>query len=81
MVGLRAAQVAQVLITLGPRAHMYAEAARRVGMKSSRIIELEESEPIVDWLKKNLTQDDAVLLKGSHGLRMDRIVAALEVRS
>jgi UDP-N-acetylmuramoyl-tripeptide--D-alanyl-D-alanine ligase len=81
MVGLRAAQVAQVLITLGPRAHMYAEAARRVGMKSSRIIELEESAPIVDWLKKNLTQDDAVLLKGSHGLRMDRIVAALEVRS
>jgi UDP-N-acetylmuramyl pentapeptide synthase len=38
-------------------------------------------EPIVDWLQKNLTKKDTVLIKGSHGLCMDRIVAALEVRS
>ena len=81
MVGLRAAQVADLLITLGPRAHMYADAARHAGMKPSKIIEFEEMAPVVDWLRKNLSQDDAALLKGSHGLRMDRIIAAVEVHS
>ena len=81
MVGMRVAQVAKVLITLGPRAHIIAEAARRAGMKPSSILEFEELEPIVDWLNRNLTANDAVLVKGSHGLHMDRITALLEVRS
>lgn len=81
LVGLRAAQVAKVLLTLGSRGHMIAEAARRAGMKSAQIMEFEDIAPIVDWLTKNLTANDAVLIKGSHGLRMDRITAALEVRS
>ncbi|MBI1792861.1 MAG: UDP-N-acetylmuramoyl-tripeptide--D-alanyl-D-alanine ligase [Chloroflexi bacterium] len=81
MIGMRAAQVATMLITLGPRAHIYAQAARRAGMKPSRIIEFEEIEPIIDWLKDNLSKDDAALLKGSHGLRMDRITTALEIHS
>jgi len=81
MVGLRAAQVAGVLLTLGERAHTFAEAARRAGMKKSSIIEFDELDPLVEWLKANLTKDDAVLIKGSHGLRMDRITSLLEVRS
>jgi UDP-N-acetylmuramoyl-tripeptide--D-alanyl-D-alanine ligase len=81
MVGLRAAQVAKTLLTLGPRARVIADAARRAGMRSSHILEFEESEPILEWLSKNLTDKDAVLIKGSHGLRMDRITAALEVKS
>jgi UDP-N-acetylmuramoyl-tripeptide--D-alanyl-D-alanine ligase len=81
MVGMRAAQVVKILLTLGPRAHMLAEAARRSGMKASQILEFEEAEPIMDWLNKNLSSNDAVLIKGSHGLRMDRITAALETQS
>jgi UDP-N-acetylmuramoyl-tripeptide--D-alanyl-D-alanine ligase len=81
MVGLRAAQIADVLITLGERAHIMAEAARRAGMKKTSIFEFDELEPLVEWLKTNLTKDDVVLVKGSHGLRMDRITALLEVRS
>jgi UDP-N-acetylmuramoyl-tripeptide--D-alanyl-D-alanine ligase len=81
MVGMRVAQVAKLLITLGPRAHIIAESARRAGMKSSSVLEFEELDPIVDWLNKNLLNNDSVLIKGSHGLRMDRITATLEVRS
>ena len=81
MVGLRAAQVADIMITLGLRAHVYAEAARRTGKKSANILEFETAEPVIEWLKKNLTKDDTVLIKGSHGLRMDNITAALEVQS
>ena len=81
MVGLRAAQVANILLTLGERAHIFAEAARRAGMKKSAILEFNEYEPLVEWLKANLTRNDTVLIKGSHSLRMDRITSLLEVRS
>jgi len=81
MVGMRAAQVVKTLLTLGPRARMIADAARRAGLKASSIFEFEQTESILEWLNKNLTEKDAVLIKGSHGLRMDRITAALEVQS
>jgi UDP-N-acetylmuramoyl-tripeptide--D-alanyl-D-alanine ligase len=81
MVGLRAAQVATILLTLGERAHLIAEAARRAGMKKASVVEFDEFEPLVDWLRINLTKEDAVLIKGSHGLRMDRITSMLEARS
>ncbi|MCS6994579.1 MAG: UDP-N-acetylmuramoyl-tripeptide--D-alanyl-D-alanine ligase [Anaerolineales bacterium] len=77
-VGMRAAQVADVLVTLGPRARIIAEAARKAGMKKSAILEYDDIQAVIEWLKQNLTAEDAVLVKGSHGLRMDRIVAALE---
>ena len=81
MVGLRAAQVANILLTLGERAHLIAEAARRASMKKNAILEFSEFEPLMEWLKANLTKEDAVLIKGSHGLRMDRIASMLEARS
>jgi UDP-N-acetylmuramoyl-tripeptide--D-alanyl-D-alanine ligase len=54
MVGLRAAQVADILVTLGPRAHIYAKAARRAGMKPAQVFEFEENAAIIEWLQKNL---------------------------
>lgn len=81
MVGLRAAQVAEILLTLGERAHMIADAARRTGGGKITIIEFDELEPLVEWLTANLSKKDVVLIKGSHGLRMDRITSSLEVRS
>jgi UDP-N-acetylmuramyl pentapeptide synthase len=59
---------------------MIADAARRSGMRKSSVLEFEELDQIVNWLDQNLTENDSVLIKGSHGLYMDRIVNALEVR-
>ncbi len=78
MIGARVARVADILITLGERAHMIAASAHRGGMRQANILEFEELEPVVEWLGNNLSADDAVLIKGSHGLRMDRIVSSLE---
>jgi UDP-N-acetylmuramoyl-tripeptide--D-alanyl-D-alanine ligase len=82
IVGLRAAQVADVLLTLGKRGgHIIADAARRTTGKKKSIIKFDEVEPLVEWLTDNLTKNDVVLIKGSHGLRMDRITTSLEIRS
>jgi UDP-N-acetylmuramoyl-tripeptide--D-alanyl-D-alanine ligase len=48
-------------------------------MEKTSVLEYDDAENIVDWLKQHLTSTDAVLIKGSHGLRMERIVTALEV--
>jgi UDP-N-acetylmuramoyl-tripeptide--D-alanyl-D-alanine ligase len=78
MVGVRAAEVADRLVTVGVRGHIIAAAARRAGLASARITEFENHEEAIAHLRKSLTQNDVVLVKGSHGIRMDRIVAALE---
>lgn len=78
-VGVRTAQVADVLITLGQRARIIAESASKAGMQETAIYAYEDMAPIVDWLKKNLTKEDVVLVKGSRGLHMDEIIATLDV--
>jgi len=79
IVGVRAAEVADVLITVGTLGHLIASAARMAGMQSGRIVEFENTNEAISHLQKTLTEKDVVLVKGSHGIRMDRIVTALEV--
>ena len=81
IVGVRAAEVADALITVGALGHMIAEAARWAGMRSGKIIEFENTDEVISHLQKSLTEKDVVLVKGSHGIRMDRIVSALEIPS
>ena len=79
MVGVRAAEVADTLVTVGTRAHIIAAAARRAGLGSRKIAEFESSDEAIAHLRQSLTREDVVLVKGSHGIRMDSIVDALEV--
>lgn len=80
MVGMRAAGIADLLLTLGERAHIIARSARQAGMNPKKIIEFDETHAVIGWLEENLTENDSLLLKGSRGLRMDRIVTALEAK-
>ena len=77
-VGLRAAEVAQRLIAIGDRARLITEAARKAGMSKARITWVADVPQAIEVLTAELKEGDIVLVKGSHGLRMDRIVAALE---
>ena len=79
IVGVRAAEVTDTLVTVGALGHLIAAAARRVGMNSSKITEFENTDEAISHLRQALTEKDVVLVKGSHGIRMDRIVAALEM--
>ena len=79
MVGVRVAEVADELVTVGTRGHMIASAAARSGLESKKIIEFENSDEAIAHLRKSLTKDDVVLVKGSHAVRMDLVAAALEI--
>jgi UDP-N-acetylmuramoyl-tripeptide--D-alanyl-D-alanine ligase len=78
IVGLRAAEVVNELVCLGDRARRIASAAQHAGLPSSAVVELDEAQQVVDYLQPRLQAQDVVLVKGSQGLHMDRIVATLE---
>jgi UDP-N-acetylmuramoyl-tripeptide--D-alanyl-D-alanine ligase len=79
MVGNLAAKVADVLVTVGPRAHMIAEQAQAAGLKGT-VSQFEDAQQAMDYLKNTLTNGDVVLVKGSRGVQMDKIVPELEAR-
>lgn len=81
MVGVRAAEVVKQLVTVGDLAGLIADAALSAGMKPSAVLRLATVEEAADYLKSTLKAGDVVLVKGSHSLRMDRIVSSLEVES
>jgi UDP-N-acetylmuramoyl-tripeptide--D-alanyl-D-alanine ligase len=80
MVGVRAAQVADEIVTVGERAQKIAESARNMRFGKTKINEFSEGEQVVDFLRHRLGEKDVVLVKGSRGMRMDVIVAELEER-
>lgn len=78
MVGVRAAQVCDMLLAVGERGRLIAAAALSAGMRQWRVHWVPGVSEAIEFLRENLHEGDVALVKGSHGLRMDRIVSALE---
>jgi UDP-N-acetylmuramoyl-tripeptide--D-alanyl-D-alanine ligase len=78
MVGARAAELVDELVTVGERARIIASSAHRAGLSAGAITELADTQQAIEFLKTRLQDQDIVLVKGSRGMHMDQIVAALE---
>jgi UDP-N-acetylmuramoyl-tripeptide--D-alanyl-D-alanine ligase len=78
-IGERAAQVADLLITVGFRSRATGEAALDAGMSESNIREYEmgESARAGEELLREIQEGDVVLVKGSQSIRMEKAVKAL----
>jgi len=70
--GARVSQIAGLAAFLGPRSAWAAEAASSI--ESARFLEVE---PLWDWLRPRLRPGDLVLVKGSRGMRLERMVEKL----
>jgi UDP-N-acetylmuramoyl-tripeptide--D-alanyl-D-alanine ligase len=80
-VGLRAAEVADELVTVGKLGELIARAAADAGLNKDRIHSFLDCNEVIDFLEGYLMEKDVVLVKGSRGMRMDKIVAALEINA
>lgn len=80
MVGVRAAEVVDELVTVGELGRIIAVSALKSGLPESAITLLATTQEAIRYLEPYLQKEDVVLVKGSRGMRMDRIVAALEHR-
>lgn len=78
MVGRRAADVVDLLITVGERARWIAEEAQLAGIKGE-VITASGKQAVVDLLKPMLQPGDYVLVKGGRAMAMEEIVAQLQV--
>lgn len=76
-VGLRAADVTSVLITVGELGRTIGESARDAGFSSANLFILDNAAQAVTLLADTLLEGDLVLVKGSRAVGMDSIVAAI----
>jgi len=61
------------LVAVGDRAKIMADAAKRVGIKPENIIEFADSAQAGEWLYGQVKPGDLILVKGSQGMRMERV--------
>lgn len=78
LVGARAADVVETLVTVGRRARWIADEARERGMAADRIHTLERPDDAPALLRELITPGDYVLVKASRGMAMESVVAALQ---
>ncbi len=76
-VGLRALEVVDILVTVGPRGRIIGETALRWGMPPDRVHILEDNAAAIRLLEGLMQEGDVVLIKGSRAMRMEEIVNAL----
>ena len=77
LVGRRAGDVADVLVTVGVRGRMIAEAALAAGMSSAVIHILPDAATTIQLLTEIIEPNDVILIKGSRGVQLDKVVTAL----
>jgi UDP-N-acetylmuramoyl-tripeptide--D-alanyl-D-alanine ligase len=68
---------AEILFVVGPRAKAIKEGAMEVGMNAEKIFEFANSSEAGDFVKTFIQKNDLVLVKGSQGMRMERVVEAI----
>lgn len=73
--GEQAAETADVLFTVGVRARKIAEGALEAGMNEKRIFQYDDAVSAGRELQNYIKKGDVILVKGSQGIRCERIVA------
>jgi UDP-N-acetylmuramoyl-tripeptide--D-alanyl-D-alanine ligase len=77
IVGRRAADVAEALITVGELGRAIGEEAREAGQPAAKLFMAGTFEEAIELLRRELAADDLVLVKGSRAVGMDTIVGAI----
>ncbi len=67
-----------ILVTIGPLARQMAEGASAAGMPGDRILSFSNPEEAAAALVSMIDQGDLILVKGSRGVRTDRLVEKLK---
>lgn len=78
IVGRRARDVADVLIAVGALGRLIGEQAREAGLTADRVHLVETNAQAIDLLRALVEPGDKILVKGSRGMEMEEIVAALQ---
>lgn len=76
-IGKIAKENCDILIVVGPRSVAIKEGAVEAGMKTENIFESLNSGEAGNFIKSFIQKGDMLLVKGSQGMRMERVVSAI----
>ncbi len=77
LVGRRAIDAADILVTVGGLGRIIAEEALAAGMSPDLVVALPDVDAAIDLLPSLIRPQDMVLVKGSRGVELDRLVEVL----
>jgi UDP-N-acetylmuramyl pentapeptide synthase len=75
--GTKTMSILDTLITVGLRAEDFANGAIEVGMHKSKTHMFADAVTALNYIKKNLKTNDILLIKGSQGMRLEKIIPFL----
>jgi UDP-N-acetylmuramoyl-tripeptide--D-alanyl-D-alanine ligase len=78
-VGETAGRTVELLVVVGPEASGIVEGARSSGLDAARIHHVGDVDEALDVLRPRLQDGDAILVKASRGIGLDRLVDALRL--
>ncbi len=73
-VGGRAAQVVDQLLSYGQWSADLLAGAHQHGFQQAQVMRMKDHDDICAWLTQNLLPHDCLLIKGSRGMRMEKVV-------
>jgi len=76
-IGKKSASGVDLLVTVGPLSRQIAKGARDAGLALASIIELEDCDAAIVAVAGLQRPGDRILVKGSRGMRLDRLASAL----
>ncbi len=76
-IGEQASKIAEVLITVGPRAKFIAEGAHTKGMSKKNIMSFDRAEEAREAVVRLVKDGDVVLVKGSRAIGLEEVVQAI----
>lgn len=75
--GERASKIANIIFTFGRNAKFIAESAKNKGFDPDRLFSYLNQEELIKELIRRIQAGDLILVKGSQGMRMEKIVKAI----
>jgi len=76
-IGKIAKENAEIIIVVGARAQAIKDGALEEGMKRENVLEFLDSHDAAEFIKTFVQRGDLILVKGSQGMRMERVTEAL----
>jgi UDP-N-acetylmuramoyl-tripeptide--D-alanyl-D-alanine ligase len=75
--GERIAPIVDVLITVGLRARSIASGAEEKGLSKKKMYSFDNGNEVKEFLRDFIQSGDLILVKGSQGMRLERVVEAI----
>ncbi len=72
--GAKAAEIAEIILAVGERAIFLADEAKKQGMPKEKIFHFASAEEAGRLLQDLIEKGDIILVKGSQGIRMEKVV-------